>query len=478
MALKPSQQRRKFPWWILIAVPIAALIVYLMIPRPFEVKYATVTEGVLALSLSSTGIVEGELSDISPRVTARITKLYAQEGDQVRKEQPLAQLEDADLMAMVNSARAAVAAAAQEAAVAEESAQADAGQLAAAVDRAHATLNATKQNLQELEAGSRVEDIEAQRAALAQAKANDADAKQKYLRAEQLAKEGAISTQERDTLKASYEAAQAVVDAEEQRLKRLLAGPRKETIAAARSQVRAAEAALREAQASTKLASASRRRADAAKARLAESRAALANAEAQLSYTTIVSPVNGVVARKHKEIGETAIPLDPIYTIADLDRIWITAEVDEEDAAAVALGQRVDISLDAYPGRIIPGRVVRVSEIAEPKDVGRVRAKVVRAKIFIRDKTIPLRPGMEVDVNGSIPAARRTLLVPNDAVMRDGDKDIVYVIKDGKAHRREVRIGQSNFDSTQILSGLKEGERVAVTDVDKLEDRAEVKAVK
>ncbi|MHB9035647.1 MAG: efflux RND transporter periplasmic adaptor subunit [Armatimonadota bacterium] len=473
--MKPKQHMRKFPWWILVLVPVVALIIYSAIPKPIQIKSVTVTEGVLALSLSSTGIVEGELSDISPRVTARITKLYAQEGERVRKDQPLAELENADLLAGVDSARAAVVAAGQDAAAAEESAQADAGQLAAAVDRARAALNTARNNLRDLEMGSRVEDIEAQRASLAQARANEADAKQKYQRAEQLAKEGAISTQERDTLNASYEAAQAAVNAEEQRLRRLVAGPRKETIEASRAQVKAAEAALREAQASTRMAAASRRRVDAAQARLAESRAALANAQAQLAYTTIVSPVNGVVARKHKEVGETAMPLDPIYTVIDLNKMWVTAEVDEEDAAALALGQKVDITLDAYPGGVIPGRVVRVSHIAEPKDVGRVRAKVVRAKIFVEDKTIPLRPGMEVDVNGSIPAGRRTLLVPNDAVMRDGDKDIVYIIKDGKAHRREVKIGQSNFESTQILSGLKEGERVAVTDIDKLEDGAEVK---
>lgn len=463
---------------MLIVIAIAVLVVNAAIPRPLEIKTAPVTDGILTLDLSSTGVVEGELSDISPRVTARIVKLYAQEGDPVRKGQPLAQLEDSDLLAAVDSARSAAAAAGQDVAVAEDSAKADSGQLSAAVDRARAALSAARHNLRDLEAGSRSEDIAAQRAVLAQAKANAIDAKQKYQRAEALLKGGAISAQERDSAKASNDAAQAAVDSAQQQLNRLIAGPRKETIDASRAQVREAEAALREAQASMHKASASKRQIQAARARAAEARAALANAQSQLSFTTITSPVTGIVARKHKEVGETSMPLDPIYTVSALDKIWVTAEVDEEDAAAVALGQRIDITLDAYPGKKIAGHVIMVSRVAEPKDVGRVRAKIVRAKIRIDDKSITLRPGMEVDINGSIPAGGRTLLVPNDAVIHDGDKDIVYVIKGKKVHRVEVKVGQSNFDSTQVLSGLKQGYRVAVTDIDKLSEGTDVKPIK
>ena len=89
--------------------------------------------------------------------------------------------------------------------------------------------------------------------------------------------------------------------------------------------------------------------------------------------------------------------------------------------------------------------------------------------------TIPLRPGMEVNVIGRLAASGSTLLAPNDAVMRVGDEDAVFVIRDGIAERRTVTIGQSNFDFTQILSGLEEGEAVAVTNLDKLTDGARVR---
>ena len=475
--MRPKEHRRKFRWWIAILVVAAALIVYRAIPAPIEIKAAKVTQGVLELSLSSTGIVESELSDISAMISARIIRLYVEEGREVRKGEPLAQLEDADLRADVERLEASVRAAEQEVVALQTLAEAQTGQLQAALQRTRATLRVTKDKLKDLELGSRTEDIESQRALVAQAKAQAEDARKRFERAEQLLEDGAISAQERDTAKAGCDAAEAAVAAQEQLLLRLEAGPRAETVQAARDEVKAAEAAVAEAQASLGFGIAKKAEVAAAAARLAEARAALKNAAVRLGYATISSPVHGVVARKHKELGEMATPLDTIYTVANLENVWVIAQVDEEDAAAVAPGQKVRITLDAYPGRAVWGKVVRVSRIAEPKEVGRVRAKIVRAKILLDRSTIPLRPGMEVNVTGSVPAGKPSLLVPNDAVMRVGGKDTVFVIKDGVAKAAEVTTGQSNFDSTQILSGLQKGDLVAVSDLDEISDGTKVRVV-
>ncbi len=475
--MRSKEHGRKFPWWIVAAVAVIGLIVYEVIPKPLEIKAAKVTRGVLELSLSSTGIVEGEVSDVSPMTTARITHLYAEEGQAVSKGEVLAQLESCDLRAQVERAQAAVRAAEQQVRALRTSAIAQTGQLQAALQRARATLKVARDKLRDLESGSREEDIESQRAMVAQAKAKADDARKRYERAEQLLKDGAISQQDLDSAKASYDAAEAVLDSQEQILLRLEAGPREETVQAARDEVRAAEAAVHEAEASLGFGVAKKGEVAAAEARLAESRAALKNANVQLGYATISSPVSGVVARKHREVGETVTPLDAIYTVANLDRIWVTAEVDEEDAAAVALGQKVKITLDAYPGREAWGTVVHVSHVAEPKEVGRVRAKIVRAKVVLERSPIPLRPGMEVNVTGFVPAGTSTLLVPNDAVVRLGDKDTVYVINDGVTKPVEVATGQSNFDSTQILSGLRKGDLVAITNLGELADGTKVRVV-
>ena len=464
-------------WWLVVLIAAAALLAYALVPRPVDVTVWEVRESPLSLELSSTGIVEARLVDLNPQITAKIARLYAQEGDIVGSGQAVAQLEDTDLLADSARARAAVETARREADALYKAADAEENSTLAGVERARAMLKSAEARLRELEAGSRKEEIEAQRAAVDQAKARAQDARKRHERAEALLKDGAISVQERDTARANLDAAEAEVRAQNERLRLLEIGPRRESIDAARSERDAADAALGEARAALGAVAVRRKEAQAALARLAQAQAELARANAQLSYATLRSPLRAVVARKHKEAGEVVTPLDPVYTLASLDSMWVTAEVDEENAAAVRLGQQVRITLDAYTGQTIGGTVVRVSEIAEPKEVGRVRAKIVRAKVVLRPTSIPLRPGMEVNVAGRTGAGRRALTVPNDAIVRVGDSDAVYVIAQDKARLRKVRTGQSNFDFTQVLSGLRQGERVAVSGVDRLSDGTGVRVV-
>ncbi|MHB0998133.1 MAG: efflux RND transporter periplasmic adaptor subunit [Armatimonadota bacterium] len=473
--MRTGERRRRLPWWLIVVVIILAFIIYSAIPKPVAVDTAVVSEGVLQLFLSSTGVVEGEVSDVSPRITARITQLYMNEGDRVTKGQAIAQLESADVQAEVDKLQAAVRAAEQDVASIQRSAASESGQLRAAVSRASANLQAARENLRQVEAGSRTEDIESQRAVVIQARAQAEDAHRRYERAQQLYDRGAISAQDRDTARANSQSATAQVTSQEQVLRRLQAGARPEEVQAARAQVRAAEASLREAQSGLGLSGARSRDVAAARERLQQARAALQGGLAQQGYTTIRSPVTGIVARRHREVGETVSPVEPIYTVANLDNIWIIAEVDEEDVASTAPGQKVSITVNAYPGRSAAGTVTRVSGIAEPRDVGRVRSKIVRTRVDIDNSSIPLRPGMEVNITGSLPAGRRTLLVPNDAVVRVGETDSVYVIEGNTAQLRNIEIGQSNFEDTQVVSGLQEGEVLAVSNLDKLKDGARVK---
>ncbi|OPZ84901.1 MAG: putative efflux system component YknX [bacterium ADurb.Bin429] len=311
---------------------------------------------------------------------------------------------------------------------------------------------------------------------MAQARAQAEQANKDLARAQMLFQRGAIPAQQLDAAQAAARTAAAQLEAQQQVLAKLEAGPRPEDIAPARARLREAEAGVRAARAALGQEAARAREVEVARANADEARAALRGARDQLDYTMIRSPLAGIVARKHQEVGEIATPYAPIISIADLAKIWVTAEVDAEDVAAVTPGQQVIITLDAYPGRRTEGTVTRVSAIAEPKDVGRVRAKVVRARIRLLSIGFPLRPGMEVNVTGTRPAGAATLLVPNDAVLRTGDQDQVYVVRDGRARLRAVRTGQFNFDQTQILDGLTEGEQVAVSALDQLRDGARVRA--
>jgi len=453
------------------------LLVYALYPRPIPVRTAVARRGQLRLSLSATGVVEGKVSDVSSTISARITSMAVREGDAVTQGQVLAQLDTRDLQATVARQQAAVNAAEQQAASLQRTSATETTQYRADVDRAQANLQAARANLAQVRAGARPEDIAAQQAVVAQAQAQAASARREADRLERLYQEGAVSQRQRDLARTDSQTAAAQLEAQQQALRKLEAGSRSEEIEAAQAQVRIAEAAVRQAQANQGLIAAHQHDVAAAQANAAEARAALQAARAQLADATIRSPLSGVVARKYHEVGEIATPYDPIYSIASLSDIWVTAEVDAEDVAAVAPGERVEITLDAYPGRKAVGRVANVAQVAEPKEVGRVRAKVVRTRIEIVSSNIPLRPGIEVTVTGSLPAGATTVLVPNDAILRVGERDNVYVISNGVAHLRPVVIGQSNFEQTQILSGLAAGEAVAISNLDQLSDGKRVKVV-
>jgi RND family efflux transporter MFP subunit len=472
---KRTENRKSIRWWIIGIVLLVLLLVYALYPRPVPVRVATARTGMLRLFLSSTGVVEGEISDVGASITARITRLAVQEGDAVTRGQVLAQLDTRDLQAAVSSRQAAVTAAEQRAASLQHVAATEARQFRADVERARANLQAARANLAQVAAGARIEDIAAQRAVVEQARVQVEAGRREYDRMERLYREGAVSQVRRDSARTEYETAVAQLEAQQQLLRKLEAGSRVEEVEVARAQVQIAEAALRQAEAGQGLIAARQNDVNAALANASEARAALQAARAQLADATIYSPLSGVVARKHREVGEIATPFESIYSIASLADIRVIAEIDAEDVAAVDVGQTVTITIDAYPGREAVGEVVQVAEVAEPKEVGRVRAKVVRTYIELRSSNLPLRPGTEVNVIGTLPVGETTVLVPNDAILRVGERDSVYVVRNGVTRLRTVTIGQSNFEETQVLSGLRAGEVVAVSRLDDLTDGMRVK---
>lgn len=474
---RESDRQKRIIWIVLIIAAIAAVIA-LLIPRPTEVETAEAFRGDLVLDLSTTGVVEGNVADVSARVVGEVSEILVEEGDAVRQGQTVALLDPSELQADVDRARAALATAQAQLAAANQGLAGETRQVNAEISRARAAVSAARSRLAELQAGSRPQEIRQAQAAVDQAAAQARNAQLELNRAEQLYQEGAISRRQLDEARTAVQVAEANLSAARERLALVREGARSEQIEAAQAEVRAAEATLAQALAGEELIAVRQEEVRAARAQVEQAQAVLQAAQARLGFTSITSPITGTVVRRHVEEGETVSPQQPIVTVARDGDIWVTAEVDQEDVAAVDTGQQVRISLDAYPGRYATGVVTDVSPVAVPKEVGRVRAKVVRARIDIVESDLPLRAGMEVNVDGSLKVAEDVLLVPNDAVQRVGDKDVVYVIRDGRAYRQEVEVGLSNFDYTIIRDGLSAGQVVAVSNVDDLTDGERVRTVK
>ena len=123
-----------------------------------------------------------------------------------------------------------------------------------------------------------------------------------------------------------------------------------------------------------------------------------------LSYTVLRAPFSGVIAVRHAELGQLAGPGVPIFTLDDLDHVWLRAYVNEPDIGKVRLDQPVDVTTDTYPNKIYQGRITFISPQAEftPKTVETHAERVTlvyRIRIDIENPTHELLPGMPADAH-------------------------------------------------------------------------------
>jgi RND family efflux transporter MFP subunit len=458
---------KRFPWLriLLACVVIAgALAGYYYVWGPGSlpaVKTAKVTRGDLRAELSATGVVKAEEVKIASEAPARITLIAVRESDQVRRGQLLVQLDRSSLEGYMREAQARLNAAQAQARGAEQAVRAERANAAGAMAAASANLRAAQAQLERLQHGARPQEIRAAEARVQQAQAALDQARADLGRLETLHRQGAISAQALDQGRTAAEVATAQLDAARQELRLLREGARAEDIAAAQAQVESARAAVDQARALERTVELRRREAQAAQAQVQAARSQVSVARAQLDRAEIRAPLDATVVRVDAKTGEVAYPGVALMALSDLSRMWVEAEIDDVDLDKAKLGQEVTVLAEAFPGRRFTGHVYEIAKSAEPKLLGRVRAKIVRAKIRLDDPA-PLTAQMEVDVESRPVVARRALLAPNGAVQSEGDSRYAFVVNGQHVKRVPVRIGAGNFEHTQIIAGLREGQVVAV----------------
>ena len=141
---------------------------------------------------------------------------------------------------------------------------------------------------------------------------------------------------------------------------------------------------------------------EVAQAKLLEAQHALELAVIRLNYADLNSPIDGFITVKSADVGEVLQAGSPVFTVVDLNDIWLTAYVDETELGRVRLDQPVDVKIDTYPNKIYKGRISFISEEAEftPKQIQTTeeRAKLVyRIKVDIANVNLELKPGMPAD---------------------------------------------------------------------------------
>jgi RND family efflux transporter MFP subunit len=203
-----------------------------------------------------------------------------------------------------------------------------------------------------------------------------------------------------------------------------------------------------------------------------EKRAALDLAKKQLTDTEIVSPISGVVKEKAASRGEYLQPGKPIVTIVQVDPLRLRADIPEYAAASVRTGQTMTLTVETFPGRTFTGRVVRIA----PSLNEQTRALTVEAEV--RNPGNLLRPGMFAKSNLVTANDALALMAPRRAVQVIAGLNKLFVIENGRVSERIVKLGAADGDLIEIVEGVKSGEVVATSNLDKLQEGSAVSAGK
>ncbi|HVT90582.1 MAG TPA: efflux RND transporter periplasmic adaptor subunit [Tepidisphaeraceae bacterium] len=432
-------ERPVWPWVVLVILLIGAGAAALQwrsasATPVVQVIRVRIPEGAVTdndlVALNATGyIMAAHKIELASKVLGRVAWIGVEMGDKVIKGEVIVRLEDDEYKARVAQQQGLV-----------ENAQA---------------------KLDELEAGSRAEEIGEAMADLEQARADFHNAETNYNRLKALQSTSTISSQEFDDATSLLNARKAQVDARQQRLNMIKAGPRKEQIAAQRATVRQLQGAL-------------------------------AQSALDLENTVIRAPMDSTILSRNVEVGEfvtTGFVGDRgakgyVVSLADLNDLRVELDISQNDFSKVSSQQPCWITTDAYPDRKYDGQVDLISP-----EANRQKATVqVRVKVLKPDEL--LKPDMNATVSflspkklastqaaASVPADQRLRLTVPASAMRDGG---VFVVEAGKAVKRGVTVaGQPNSNGeVEVRKGLIGGEDLIVAPPDTLKDGDAVKIQK
>jgi HlyD family secretion protein len=231
---------------------------------------------------------------------------------------------------------------------------------------------------------------------------------------------------------------------------------------------------------------------DVLKHNLEAADARIDQAKEALSYTTIVSPIDGTVTRLNAEVGEMVMTGTMnnagtiIMIVGDLSQMLVVAQVDEADVGKLKVGQKARVHIQAWPNKIFDGEVKTVALSHKFSNQG---TKYYETEVLLIDPNEQVFTGMTADVDIAVAEHGEVLIVPSQAVLgrktdelpvkirdtlteeekKKAFKSVVYVYKDGKAIATPVNIGPSNTRQTLIEAGLAAEDQIVVGPYKELE---------
>ncbi|MDD5711189.1 MAG: efflux RND transporter periplasmic adaptor subunit [Smithellaceae bacterium] len=348
------------------------------------------------------GTIDARQSNLAFQAGGRVRSVLVDEGQAVQAGQVLAELDSAEFQSRYEQAQANLDRAEKGKQQLETMLEVYRKTLPADVARAEAGKNALKAQLDELRAGSRIQDLQRANQAVLAAQAVMDDAKKNRDRIGLLFAKGVVSDKDNDAANLKYETSLRDYERAKETYDLLKEGARPETIRSAEARLAEAEAVRRQAQSNLKKIDATVKEIEGAKSAVQAARAVLGQAAIQLTYVQLKAPFAGIITSRDVEPGEVVNPSRECLSLADLSRVDLKIFVPETEIGKVRPGQKATVKIDTFPGRDFPGVVTFVSPEGEftPKMIQtkKERVKIVYlVKVSIPNPSLELKSGMPAD---------------------------------------------------------------------------------
>jgi HlyD family secretion protein len=206
-----------------------------------------------------------------------------------------------------------------------------------------------------------------------------------------------------------------------------------------------------------------------AQAQVRQAQASLDQLNEQLSYTTLVAPIDGMVLSRDVEVGDAVSSIlvlgstaTLVMTIGDIHQVYVDGKVDEADIGNVYLGQAARIHVESFPNKIFNGKVTKISPLGVSKD----NVTTFEVRVSIDNPTGELKALMTANAEILVTEHHDALSVPEQSMSWDNQKNAFVFVPDPKSKdgqkKLPVTAGISNGTRTEILTGLKEGDAVVL----------------
>lgn len=212
---------------------------------------------------------------------------------------------------------------------------------------------------------------------------------------------------------------------------------------------------------------------DAAEAQLRQAQATVNLVKHNLEVSIMKAPFSGIITSKNAEVGDVINPMmggfsptKGVLTLMDFSKIKVNLHVPQSDIGKIKKGQKAILKVDAYPDKRFQGYVHLVNLAADPV------SKTFLVQVVFDNPDLLLKPGIFGEISIITETHSNTIVIPEKAVI---DEHYVFIVKNGKAKKKNIEIGLRSEDELEIIKGVKEGEYVIVEGNYGLEDGASVR---